>query len=47
VIERPYFSALNRARRISQGRSSAKVEWDADKYSKHNSYRLKGKTGTK
>ena len=47
VIKRPYTSASNSARRISEGRSAAKVEWDADKCSKHFSYRLKGKAGTK
>jgi hypothetical protein len=47
VIERPYTSASNRARRISEGRSAAKAEWEADKCSKHFSYRLKGKAGTK
>ena len=47
VIERPYTWASNRARRISDGRSAAKAEWEADKCSKHFSYRLKGKAGTK
>ena len=47
MIERPYTSASNRARRISEGRLAAKAEWDADKCSKHLSYRLKGKAGTK
>ena len=47
VRERPYTSASNRARRISEGRSAAKAKWEADKYSKHFSYRLKGKAGTK
>jgi len=47
VIEWPYNSASNRARRISEGRSAAKAEWEADKCSKHFSYRLKGKAGTK
>ena len=32
---------------ISEGRSAAKTKWEADKCSKHFSYRLKGKTGTK
>ena len=44
---RPYTSASNRARRISEGRSAAKAEWEADKCSKHFSYRLKGMAGTK
>jgi hypothetical protein len=47
VTERPCTSASNRARRISEGRSAAKAKWEADKCSKHCSYRLKGKTGTK
>jgi len=47
VIERPYTTASNRARQISEGRSAAKAEWEADKCSKHFSYRLKGKAGTK
>jgi len=47
VIERPYNSASNRARRISEGRSAAKAKWEADKCSKHFCYRLKGKPGTK
>jgi len=46
VMERPYSSALNRARRISEGRSAAKAEWEADKCSKHFSYRLQGKART-
>jgi len=46
VMERPYTSASNRARRISEGRSAAKAEWEADKCSKHFSHRLKGKAGT-
>jgi len=47
VIERPYTSASNWARRISEGRSAAKAKWEADRCSKHFSYRLKGKAGTK
>ena len=47
VLERPYTLASNRARRISKGRSAAKAKWEDDKCSKHISYRLKGKTGTK
>jgi hypothetical protein len=47
VIERPYTSASNRARIISEGISAAKAKWEADTYSKHFSYRLKGKTGTR
>jgi hypothetical protein len=47
VIQRPYTPAWNRASRISKGRSASKAEWEADKCSKHFSYRLKGKAGTK
>jgi len=47
VIERPYTSASNSARQISERRSAAKAKWEADKCSKHFSYRLKGKAGTK
>jgi hypothetical protein len=47
VIKRPYTSASNRARQISDGRSAAKAELEADKCSKYFSYRLKGKAGTK
>jgi hypothetical protein len=47
VIERPYTSASNIARIISDGISAAKAKWEADTYSKHFSYRLKGKTGTR
>jgi len=47
VVERPYPSASNRAQRISEGRSAAKAEWEADKCSKHFSCRLTGKAGTK
>ena len=47
MIERPYTSASNRARRISEGRSAAKGKWEADKCSMLFSYRLKGKAGTK
>jgi len=47
MIEQPYTSASNRARRISEGRSAAKARWEADKCSKHFSCRLKGRTGTK
>jgi len=47
VIKPQCNSAPNWARRISEGRSAAKVEWEADKCSKHFSHRLKGKAGTK
>jgi len=47
VVERLYTSASNRARRISEGRSAAKAKWEADRCTKHFSYRLKGKAGTK
>jgi len=33
VIERPYTSASNRARRICEGRSAAKAKWEANKCS--------------
>jgi len=46
-IERPYTSASNMARQISEGMSLAKAEWEADKCSKYFGYRLKGKTGVK
>jgi len=46
TIERPYTSASNRARWISEGRSAAKAQLDADKCSKHFGYRLKGKAGS-
>jgi len=35
MIERPYTSASNRARRLSEGWSAAKGKWEADKCSKH------------
>jgi len=44
-IEPPYTSASNRAGRISEGRSAPKAKWEADRCSKHFSYRLKGKAG--
>jgi ribonuclease HI len=47
AIERLYTSASNRARWISEGRSTAKAQWEADKCSKHFGYRLKGKAGSK
>jgi len=47
VLDRSYTSASNTARRISEGMSVGKAKWEADKCSKHFSYRLKGKTGTK
>ena len=47
VMEWPYTSALNRARRISEGRSAAKAQWEADMCRNHFSYRLKGKMETK
>jgi hypothetical protein len=47
VRERIYTSAANRTRRISEVRSVAKAQWEADKYSKHCGYRLKGKAGSK
>jgi hypothetical protein len=47
VIELPYTSASCIVRLISKGCSAAKARWEADKCSKHCSYRLKGTTGTK
>jgi hypothetical protein len=47
VRERVYTSAANRTRRISESKTVAKVEWEADKCSKHHGYRLKGKAGSK
>jgi len=47
AIEWLYTSASNMARRIPEGRSAAKVSWEADNCSKHFSYGLKGKAGTK
>jgi len=38
--------AANCARRISEGRTAAKVKWEANKCSKHYRYRLKGKAGS-
>jgi len=47
VLEQQFTLAANRARGISKRRWAAKAEWEADKCSKHFSYRLKGKAGTK
>jgi len=47
ATERPYTTAANTARRISERRSAAKVKWEADKCGQHFGYRLKGKAGTK
>jgi len=47
VRERVYTSAANRTRRISEAKTAAKAEWEADKWSKHHGYRLKGKAGSK
>ena len=47
ATERPYTSAANTARWISEGRSAAKAEWEADKCGQHFAYRLKGKAGAK
>jgi len=43
----PYSLASNGARQISERRSSAKANWEADKCYKHFSYRLNGERGTK
>jgi len=47
VRERVYTSAANWTRRISEAKTAAKAEWEADKCSKHHGYRLKGKAGSK
>jgi hypothetical protein len=47
VPERIYTLAANRARRISEGRTAAKANWEAHKCTKHYGYRLKGKTGSR
>jgi len=47
VIEPPYTLSSNMARPISEGRSAAKAKWEANRCSKHFSYRLNGKEGTK
>jgi hypothetical protein len=47
IRERIYTSAANRASQISEGRSAAKTQWEADKCSKHFGYRLNGKAGSK
>jgi hypothetical protein len=47
VIERLYTLASNRAKLISEKRSAAKAEWEANKCSTHFSYRLKAKAVTK
>jgi len=36
----------NRTRRISEAKTAAKAEWEADKCSKHYGYRLKGNAGS-
>jgi len=47
VIEQPYTSASNQARLICMGLLAAKAKLEANKCSKHLTYRLKGKTETK
>jgi len=47
VRERVYTSAANRTRRISEAKTAAKAQWEADKCTKHHGYRLKGKAGSK
>jgi hypothetical protein len=46
VRERVYTLAANRTRRISEAKTAAKGEWEADKCSKHHGYRLKGEAGS-
>jgi len=47
VGERLYTSVVNRTRRISEAKTAAKGQWEADKCSKHHGYRLNGKAGSK
>jgi hypothetical protein len=47
AMQCPSTLASNRGRRITEGRSAANAEWEADKCSKYFSYRFKGMTGTK
>jgi ribonuclease HI len=47
VRERVYTSAANRTRRISEAKTVANAEWEVDKCSKHQGYRLRGKAGSK
>jgi len=47
VREQVYTSAANRARRISEAKTAAKAEWEADRCGKNYGYRLKGKAGSK
>ncbi|KAF8241200.1 hypothetical protein K440DRAFT_494659, partial [Wilcoxina mikolae CBS 423.85] len=47
VRERIYTSAANRTRRITEARLAGKTQWETVKCSKHFSYRLKGKAGSK
>jgi hypothetical protein len=47
VIERPYTTSSNRARRISKARSTAMAKWKTGMCSNHFRRRQKGKMGTK
>jgi len=47
ITERTYSSTSNRARPTSEDRSAAKPKWEANKCSKHFSYRLTGMAETK
>jgi len=47
VGERVYTLAPNRTRQISDAKTAAKAQWEADKCSKHHGYRLKGEAGSK
>jgi hypothetical protein len=47
AIERPYTSAAITASWISEGRSTAKTKWEANKCSQYFGYILKGKAGAK
>jgi hypothetical protein len=47
ATERPYISAANTPRWISERCSAAKAKWETDMCGRHFGYRLKGKAGTK
>jgi len=47
VRERVYTLAANRTSRISEAKTAAKAQWEADRCGKHFGYRLKGKAGSK
>ena len=45
--ERVYTLTANRTRRISEAKTAAKADWEADKCRKHHGYGLKCKAGSK